>query len=79
MCEFWKTFSTLKSETTCEYINKKKDIKEEISNPMTLIVINFDFLFFFETKNWEIAKNSDNQSERFPKYGAINWIYITTF
>jgi len=46
---------------------------------MTLIVINFDFLFFFETKNWEIAKNSDSQSERFPKYGAINWIYITTF
>ena len=46
---------------------------------MTLIVINFVFLFFFETKNCEIEKNSDNQSERFHKYGAINWIYITTF
>ena len=62
-----------------EYINKKKDASEEMSNPMTLIVINFDFLFFFEKKNWKIEKNSDNQSKKFPKYGAINWIYITTF
>ena len=64
---------------TCKYINKKKHNKEEISNPKTLIVINFDFLFFFEKKNWEIAKNSDNQSKRFPKYGAINWIILLLF
>ena len=31
------------------------------------MVINFDFLFFFETKNWEIAKNNDNQIKKFPK------------
>ena len=56
----------------CEYTNKKKDIKDEISNPVTIIEINFKFLFFLETKNWEIAKSNDNQSEKFPKDGAIS-------
>ena len=31
------------------------------------MLINFDFLFFFEKKNCEIAKNNDKQSEIFPK------------
>jgi len=72
VCEFWKTFNTEKSETTCKYINKKKEMKEEISNPMTLMEINFRFLFFLETINWEIAKSNDKQSDKFPKDGAIN-------
>ena len=57
---------------TYEYINKKKEIKEEISNPATLMGINFRCLFFLETTNWEIAKSNDNQSARFPKDGAIS-------
>ena len=57
---------------TYEYINKKKEIKEEINNPVTLMEINFIFLFFLETINWEIAKSNDNQSERFPKDAAIS-------
>ena len=32
-------------------VYKKKEIKEEISNPMTLKEINFRFLFFLETIN----------------------------
>ena len=79
VCEFWNTFNTLKSETKCKYINKKNDTKEEINKPKTLILINFDSLFFFETKNCEIAKNKDKQSEIFPKNDAIKLIYITTF
>ena len=79
VCEFWKTFNSVKSETTYEYINKKKDISEKIKSPITLIFMKFDFLFIFETKNWEIEKNRDNKSDRFPKNGTINWIYITTF
>ena len=55
-----------------KYINKKKDVKEESSRPAALIVMNFDFSYFFEVKNWEIAKNNDSQSERFPKNAAIN-------
>ena len=62
-----------------ECINKKKDNKEEISNPITHIEINFGFIFFFEAKNWEIEKNKDNQSAKFPKFGNINWVNITTF
>ena len=57
---------------TCEYINKKNEIKEENSNPTTLMEINFRFLFFLETINWEIAKSNDKQSDRFPKDGTIN-------
>ena len=72
VCEFWKTFSTLKSETICTYTNKKKDIKEAISNPLTPIVTNFNLLFFREVKNWKIAKNKDSQSAKFPKEGAIS-------
>ena len=56
----------------CKYINIKKEIKEEISNPMTLTEINFIFLFFLEAMNWEKAKNNDNQRARFPKDGTIN-------
>ena len=70
--EFWKTFSTLKSETICTYISKKKDIKEEINNPLTLKVIKFNLFSFLEVKNWEIAKSKDNQSDKYPKVGAIN-------
>jgi len=29
-------------------------------------------LFFFETKNCEIAKNKDSESKKFPKYVVIN-------
>ena len=72
VCEFWKTFSTEKSETICKYINKKKEIKEEISKPVTLIETNFKFIFFLVEKNWEIAKSNDNQSERFPRDGVIS-------
>ena len=79
VCEFWKTFNTVKSDTICKYISKKKDVKDEISNPMTLMEIKFEFLFFFEAINWEIEKSNDNQSAKFPKDGIINWIYITTF
>ena len=79
MCEFWKTFITEKSDTICEYINRKNAVKEEISNPMTLIVIKVRFLLFLETKNWEIEKSNDNQSAKLPIDGIINWIYITTF
>ena len=56
----------------CTYINKKKDVKEEINNPLTLTAINFNLLFFLEVKNWEIAKHKDNQSEKYPKAGTIN-------
>ena len=41
--------------------------------------MNFNLLFFREVKNWKIAKNKDSQSEKFPKNGAINQIYSTTF
>ena len=54
------------------YINEKKDIIEETSKPMVAIVINFNLLFFWVTKNWKKAKNKDNQSEKFPKEGTIN-------
>ena len=56
----------------CKYINIKKEIKEEISNPMTLTEINFRFIFFLETMNWKKAKSNDNQRARFPKDGTIN-------
>ena len=74
MCEFWKTFSTLKSETIWTYINKKKDIKEEINRPLAAMAMNFDFnlLFFRDMKNWKIEKNKDKQSEKFPKDAAIS-------
>ena len=49
-----------------------KDIKEATNNPLTLTVINFNLLFFLEVKNWEIAKNKDSQSAKFPKEGAIS-------
>jgi len=35
----------------CTYINKKKDVKEEINSPLTLTAINFNLLFFLEVKN----------------------------
>ena len=56
----------------CTYINKKKDIKEEINSPLILIAMNFNLLFFREVKNWKIAKNKDSQSEKFPINAAIN-------
>ena len=56
----------------CVYINIKKDAKEEINNPLALTVIKFNLLSFLEIKNWEIAKNKDNQSEKYPKVGTIN-------
>ena len=54
--EFWNTFSTEKSETIYKYINKKKEIKDEINSPMTLITSNFLFLLFLELKNCVIEK-----------------------
>ena len=77
--EFWKTLRIEKSEIMYEYINKKNDIKEEINKPLTQIYKYLLFLFFLVIINWKVQKNKDNQSERFPKNGAINWIYITTF
>ena len=44
-----------------------------------LIVTNFKLLLFLEVKNWQIAKNKDSQSEKYPKVGAINLTYNTTF
>ena len=79
VCEFWKTFKTLKSEVACKKTNNKNDVKEESNNPMTHVAIYLDPLFFLEIKNWETENNKDSQSARFPKCGAIYWIYITTF
>ena len=64
-----------------QYINKKKDIKEEISKPFADIEMKFalNLLFFFEAKNWNIAKNKDSQSKKFPKKGAIIKFIILLF
>ena len=60
------------------YISIKNDIREEINSPLTDMAINFDFnlLFFWENKNWKIAKNKDNQSDKFPKVGMIIFIIV---
>ena len=63
----------------CRYINRKKDVKEKINNPLALIEINLNFAYFFERKNWEMAKSNDSHRERFPKNAVINRINITTF
>ena len=55
---------------TCKYISKKKDTAEEISNPLTIILIKFIFFLLAKT-NWEMEKNKDNQSDKFPKYDVI--------
>ena len=56
-----------------------KDRKEKINKPFTDIEINFNLLFFLEIMNWEIEKIKDSESNKFPKYIVINWIYNTTF
>ena len=72
VCEFWKTFNTLKSEIVWEYINNKKDANEKINVPITQVLMNFKLLFFLEKINWKIEKIKDSQSAKFPKKGAIN-------
>ena len=73
--EFWKTLTTLKSETIWLYINEKKDTKIHNSKPFTAILLNCntDLLFFLrEMKNWKIAKHKDSQSEKFPTDADTN-------
>ena len=46
-----KSIDHVNSDNVSAKIFNIKDIKEKISNPLTLIVINFNLLFFREVKN----------------------------
>ena len=75
MCEFWKTFNTLKSEITWLYIREKKENKVLRSKPITAILWNcgMEFVSFLkEVKNCKIAKHNESQSVKYPREGAIN-------
>ena len=75
MCEFWKTFNTLKSEITWLYIREKKENKVLRSKPITAILWNcgMEFESFLkEVKNCKIAKHNESQSVKYPREGAIN-------
>ena len=52
---------------------KKKDKKDEISNPFTDIEINLNFNLSFlrQIKNWQTEKSKDNISNSFPKNDII--------
>ena len=75
MCEFWKTFNTLKSETIWLYIREKKENNVLRSKPMTAILWNFRMelvSFLKEVMNCKIAKHNESQSVKYPREGAIN-------
>ena len=56
----------------CEYISRKKDVKEEIRSPTTITSINLILICFRHIKNCKIVKNKDSQRAKFPKEGAIS-------
>ena len=73
VCEFWKTFSKLKSEIIWLYINEKKENKMLSNKPITAILWNFDILlvsFFKEIINCKIAKINESQRMKNPNEGA---------
>ena len=74
VCEFWKTFSTLKSEIIWLYINEKKENKMLSNKPITVILWNFDksLVFFFkEITNCKIAIINESQRTKYPSEGAM--------
>ena len=80
MCEFWKTFNTLKSETTWLYIREKKENKVLRRKPITAILWNCGMAlvsFLKEVKNCKIAKLNESQSVKYPREGAINLLSTT--
>ena len=75
MCEFWKTFNTLKSETIWLYMRERKENTVLRSRPITAILWNCGMVlvsFLKEEKNCKIAKLNESQSVKYPREGAIN-------
>jgi len=68
-----------KSETTCEYINKKNDINVEKNKQLTINPIYLIFLLLLEKISCNTEKKNDNQRAKFPIVGIIIIIYNTTF
>ena len=75
VCEFWKTLSILKFDTTYEYIKEKKEIKIQINKPSTIIFLDIfieESLILKNVRNWNRANPKDSQRAKLPNKGTIS-------